>query len=156
MRTSFHHQPEAQHPKSPAIYTPAGRLPHLWVNRCASIQLPRGPLSVVTPIATFQGNSSLVRKVPEADIYDHIKPGLRGRYCVQSPNPGDAISSIGKVMRMPCLTARLSALSHVPGRNADICSEPPSAAIFNAVVKASPRTSARVTARGPIWPSEPI
>jgi len=29
MRTSFHHQPEAQHPKSPAIYTPAGRLPHL-------------------------------------------------------------------------------------------------------------------------------
>ena len=30
MRTSSHHQPEAQHPKSPAIYTPAGRLPHLW------------------------------------------------------------------------------------------------------------------------------
>jgi hypothetical protein len=29
MRTSFHHQPEAQHPKSPAIKTPAGRLPHL-------------------------------------------------------------------------------------------------------------------------------
>jgi hypothetical protein len=29
MRTSFHHQPEAQHPKSPAVYTPAGRLPHL-------------------------------------------------------------------------------------------------------------------------------
>src|SRR5450759_4094375 len=33
MRTSFHHQPEAQHPKSPAIYTPAGRLPHLWSGR---------------------------------------------------------------------------------------------------------------------------
>jgi hypothetical protein len=31
MRTSFHHQPEAQHPKSPAIYTPAGRLRHLLV-----------------------------------------------------------------------------------------------------------------------------
>jgi hypothetical protein len=30
MRTSFHHQPEAQRPKSPAIYTPAGRLPHLF------------------------------------------------------------------------------------------------------------------------------
>ena len=29
MRTSFHHQPEAQHPRSPAIETPAGRLPHL-------------------------------------------------------------------------------------------------------------------------------
>ena len=32
MRTSFHHQPEAQHPNSPAIETPAGRLPHLWVD----------------------------------------------------------------------------------------------------------------------------
>jgi hypothetical protein len=29
MRTSFPHQPEAQHPKSPAIEAPAGRLPHL-------------------------------------------------------------------------------------------------------------------------------
>ena len=29
MRTSFHHQPEAQHQKSPAIETPDCRLPHL-------------------------------------------------------------------------------------------------------------------------------
>src|SRR5215203_5003462 len=29
MRTSFHHQPEAQHPKSSAINKPAGRLPQL-------------------------------------------------------------------------------------------------------------------------------
>jgi hypothetical protein len=29
MRTSFHHHPEAQHPKSPAIEMPVGRLPHL-------------------------------------------------------------------------------------------------------------------------------
>src|ERR1019366_10407979 len=85
------------------------------------------------PKADKRTRGWVVREVPEADIYDHIKPGLRGRYCVQSPKPGDSISSIGKVMRMPCLTARLSALSHVPGRNADICSEPPSAAIFNAV-----------------------
>jgi hypothetical protein len=33
MQTSFHHQPEAQHPKSPAIKTPAGRLPHLWTKK---------------------------------------------------------------------------------------------------------------------------
>jgi hypothetical protein len=33
MRTSFHHQPEAQHPHSPPIYTPAGRLPHLSRDR---------------------------------------------------------------------------------------------------------------------------
>ena len=29
MRTSFHHQPEAQHPKSSAIHKLPGRLPHL-------------------------------------------------------------------------------------------------------------------------------
>jgi hypothetical protein len=29
--TSFHHQPEAQHPKSSAIHKLAGRLPHLLV-----------------------------------------------------------------------------------------------------------------------------
>jgi 3-keto-disaccharide hydrolase len=29
-RTSFHHQPEAQHPKSSAIHKDAGRLPHLF------------------------------------------------------------------------------------------------------------------------------
>ena len=30
-RTSFHHQPEAQHQKSRPIHNNAGRLPHLWV-----------------------------------------------------------------------------------------------------------------------------
>jgi hypothetical protein len=44
MRTSFHHQPEAQHPQSPAIYTPAGRLPHLlsWQGKAdkADIEQP--------------------------------------------------------------------------------------------------------------------
>ena len=32
MRTSFHHQPEAQHPKSAAIHKLAGRLPHLMTD----------------------------------------------------------------------------------------------------------------------------
>ena len=36
MRTSFHHQPEAQHPHSPAINTPAGRLPHLFPQKQSS------------------------------------------------------------------------------------------------------------------------
>jgi hypothetical protein len=43
-RTSFHHQPEAQHPKSSAIHKIAGRLPHLWVASSAAskcIFLPR-------------------------------------------------------------------------------------------------------------------
>jgi hypothetical protein len=39
MRTSFHHQPEAQHQKSPAIETPVGRLPHL---RNPKLRLTRG------------------------------------------------------------------------------------------------------------------
>jgi len=30
--TSFHHQPEAQHPKSSAIHNYVGRLPHLCAN----------------------------------------------------------------------------------------------------------------------------
>src|ERR1039457_4313398 len=42
MRTSFHHQPEAQHPKSPAIYTPAGRLPHLRVCAVKRRRFPVG------------------------------------------------------------------------------------------------------------------
>ena len=41
MRTSFHHQPEAQHPKSPAIETLAGSLPHLWVLVCVKTPLQK-------------------------------------------------------------------------------------------------------------------
>src|SRR5450631_3210660 len=51
MRTSFHHQPEAQHPHSPAINTPAGRLPHLWVISGQTIPDQNPNFSVVTPIA---------------------------------------------------------------------------------------------------------
>jgi hypothetical protein len=41
MQTSFHHQPEAQHPKSPAIQTPVGRLPHLWSASGQTNAVPR-------------------------------------------------------------------------------------------------------------------
>src|SRR6516225_2584641 len=37
LRTSFHHQPEAQHPKSSAIHNNAGRLPHLLAHRVISL-----------------------------------------------------------------------------------------------------------------------
>jgi hypothetical protein len=47
MQTSFHHQPEAQHPKSPAIETPAGRLPHLWVISGQTIAGESRPLSAL-------------------------------------------------------------------------------------------------------------
>ena len=66
MRTSFHHQPEAQHPKSPAIETPVGRLPHLWVIDGLAIQTPDGSLSVVGPVATIRGLGLKGREVPLA------------------------------------------------------------------------------------------
>src|ERR1035437_3093282 len=50
MRTSFHHQPEAQHPKSPAIYTPAGRLPHLWVCAVTRRRFPVGASPTRQPL----------------------------------------------------------------------------------------------------------
>jgi hypothetical protein len=40
LRTSFHHQPEAQHPKYSAIHKNAGRLPHLLAkseHRCLAV-----------------------------------------------------------------------------------------------------------------------
>src|SRR3974390_1188356 len=42
--TSFHHQPEAQHPISSAIHKNAGRLPHLLAVRAHALALLRCPL----------------------------------------------------------------------------------------------------------------
>src|SRR5262249_52167398 len=43
MRTSFHHQPEAQHPNSSAIHKLVGRLPHLLgVKRTSHRSCERG------------------------------------------------------------------------------------------------------------------
>ena len=43
MVTSFHHQPEAQHPKSAAIHKYVGRLPHLSANNGRSKGLHTHP-----------------------------------------------------------------------------------------------------------------
>jgi len=51
MRTSFHHQPEAQHPKSPPIYTPAGRLPHLWSKSGQARVRLECPLSAISVVS---------------------------------------------------------------------------------------------------------
>src|SRR6266516_3924668 len=50
---------------------------------------------------------------------DHIKPGLRGRYRVQSPNSRADTSTIGNVIRMPCATAMLSVASLTPAGGYD-------------------------------------
>ena len=82
----------------------------------------------------------------------HMKPGLRGRYPVQSAKSRVDINSIGKVMRMPCSTAVLRAASLAPGRKADTCGEPISTARASAVLNAEPSMSGRATASGPMWP----
>jgi hypothetical protein len=58
MRTSFHHQPEAQHPKSPAIETPAGRLPHLLMLWTAPPPA-RGRLADRVAVREFDQDTSL-------------------------------------------------------------------------------------------------
>jgi len=47
MRTSFHHQPEAQHPKSSAIHKLEGRLPHLLAQSGHASRVAQCPLSGV-------------------------------------------------------------------------------------------------------------
>ena len=74
-------------------------------------------------------------------ISNHMKPGLRGRYWVQSPNSRVDSSTMGKAMRIPCSIARRSGAVLVPGMNADTCEEPLSAAKLSAVAKAGPMAS---------------
>ena len=62
------------------------------------------------------------------------------------------INNIGNVMRIPCSTAVLSAVSLVPGTNADTCEDPLSAARVKAVLNAASTALGFVTASGPMWP----
>jgi len=50
MRTSFHHQSEAQHPKSLAIHNYHGRLPHLWGQKRTSMRA-----AYEAPIVEYDG-----------------------------------------------------------------------------------------------------
>jgi len=88
----------------------------------------------------------------EAVICDYMKPGLRGRYPVQSPKSRVDINNIGNVMCIPCSTAVLRVVSLVPGTNADTSEEPLSAARVKAVLNAAPTASGFATASGPMWP----
>lgn len=83
---------------------------------------------------------------------NYIKPGLRGRYPAQSPKSRVDINSMGKVMRIPCATAMLKAVSLTPGRNAETLEAPFSAARAIAVLKAVASALGCKTARGPMWP----
>src|SRR6185312_15673420 len=85
-------------------------------------------------------------------LRDHMKPGLRGRYWAQLPNTRDDISNMGSLIRIPCSIAILRAASLTPGRNADTCDEPLSAAKCSAVLKAGATAGGFMTASGPICP----
>ena len=65
MRTSFHHQPEAQHPKFFSYPQAAGRLPHLWV-KSGKAQVEY-KTSAFTPLATFERTCRDVGLVPIGD-----------------------------------------------------------------------------------------
>ena len=90
------------------------------------------------------------KKPPKSRNY--MKPGLRGRYLVQSPKSRVDIKSMGNVIRIPCSTAMLKAISLAPGRNAETFEALLSAAKAMAVLKAVASASGRETARGPMWP----
>ena len=62
MRTSFHHQPEAQHPKFFSYQQAAGRLPHLWVNHGLAGQGQRPYLSAMPRKRPFQASVRMVAK----------------------------------------------------------------------------------------------
>ena len=65
MRTSFHHQSEAQHPKSSAIHKYAGRLPHL---RVMSRHRARPRHVRYSLKADIHQRGLHVRFVPQADV----------------------------------------------------------------------------------------
>src|SRR5262249_47610986 len=63
MRTSFHHQPEAQHPNSSAIHKLVGRLPHLLgVKRTCCERRGRGNPTLITlrTLAALKSRSAAV------------------------------------------------------------------------------------------------
>ena len=75
MRTSFHHQPEAQHPKSSAINKPAGRLPHLLALSgqtdrlcvCPLLGVKRtSRLGLSCPLMTQSGHRRIIRAIKSA------------------------------------------------------------------------------------------
>jgi hypothetical protein len=71
MRTSFNHQPEAQHPHSPAINTPAGRLPHL----CAESDRSRHECDLT--LSAISGHDADHRAARRASSNSHLASVLR-------------------------------------------------------------------------------
>src|SRR6266511_1003253 len=84
-----------------------------------------------------------------AAVRDHMKPGLRGRYCAQFPKSCVDTSTIGNVMRIPCSTAMLRATLLVPGRNADTCEESVFAVKCSAVLNSASIIFGSATPNGP-------
>jgi hypothetical protein len=91
MRTSFHHQSEAHHPKSSAIYKSAGRLPHLWVDTVDKvgdeqragnnrIQVPRFLNQCCAPDSYLE---SMLLTRPSKNVYRQHRPKVDNRGVVR-------------------------------------------------------------------------
>src|SRR5262245_24267123 len=80
MRTSFHHQPEAQHPISSAIHKLIGRLPHLMAHRvvllrCQYFVALGGEADMLRPTPIAEGacaSSASIRL--DVCVLDHLSP----------------------------------------------------------------------------------
>src|SRR5215469_10720933 len=105
-----------------------------------------GPEKDCTP-QPREGQKAQDRILPPA-AGDHMKPGFRGRYRVQSPKSCSDTSTIGNVIRMPCARAMPRA-SLTPGTNADTCAAPLAVARSSAVLNAAAIPSARASGGGP-------
>ena len=70
--TPYHHQPEAQHPKSFSYPQAAGRLPHLWV--ISGSKNPFTSMSALPPKADMCGAPAHVDYGPKADIAPRRTP----------------------------------------------------------------------------------
>ena len=103
--TSFHHQPEAQHPKSSAIHKLVGRLPHLPISlscrsrcggqsslherqRCGPIECQDRRRTSAPPLEFNRRHPSLtfiVPKSPVGFVDDHVR--CHGRNFQKSTGP---------------------------------------------------------------------
>src|SRR5215472_2465135 len=73
LRTSFHHQPEAQHLKSSAIHNNAGRLPHLLTQ---SGHAAPGTLNATRPAIEAYAPPGFLRAEPVVTRYCERKPAF--------------------------------------------------------------------------------
>ena len=93
MLTSFHHQSEAQHPKSSAIHKYAGRLPHLWV-----ISRHNGPFAscpLFPPYWTFVSAGGMSAQCHKQTSFDTCTELADRPSCDEEPQANSSPRTLG-------------------------------------------------------------